>query len=302
MTCRLSVLGFLLALTACSTPRDGHDDAIHLVQRIYTLPDPYFEAFHDPEIRPDFFTARIDALTRKAVACYQEIWQMDHLDFDPIVPGQDYDIDPLQGRIILNEPLPATADDSQLVRAGSFSGNPVFLVARYEYSPGFEDLDDVAMGGRVSHWFGENLKLGLTYSDMEQTGADQKVGGVDLTWRSNGGSYVKIDLARSEGLGVDELASIDGGFSFDTIQQSADPDIEADAGRVEVGLVLGADSKVTAYVQKRERGFSSPGQLAANETEQAGVQLSVPIGEKTQIAVAYDEKDEDQRLRIRKNR
>lgn len=92
MTCRLSVLGFLLALAACSTARDGHDDAIHLVQRIYTLPDPYFEAFHDPEIRPDFFTARIDALTRKAVACYQEIWQMDHLDFDPIVPGQDYDI------------------------------------------------------------------------------------------------------------------------------------------------------------------------------------------------------------------
>lgn len=214
-----------------------------------------------------------------------------------LTPGQDYDIDPLQGRIILNEPLPATADDSQLVRAGSFTGNPVFLVARYEYSPGFEDLDDVAAGGRVSHWFGDNFKVGLTYSDMEQTGADQKVAGVDLTWRGNSGSYVKIDLARSEGLGIDELASVDGGFSFDTIQQSTDPDIEADAGRVEVGLVLGAESRVTAYVQKRERGFSSPGQLAANETEQAGLQFDTPIGEKTRIAVAYDEKDEDQRLK-----
>ncbi|MCJ7816189.1 MAG: OmpA family protein, partial [Xanthomonadales bacterium] len=70
-----------------------------------------------------------------------------------LTPALDYDIDYLQGRILLAKPLPATADDGLLVHSGSISGNPVFLVIRYEFTPGFDDPDTLATGGRVHYWF-----------------------------------------------------------------------------------------------------------------------------------------------------
>jgi len=66
-----------------------------------------------------------------------------------LTPVLDYDIDYLQGRILLSQPLPATADDGLLVHSGSISGHPVVLVARYEFTPGFDDPDTLAAGGRV---------------------------------------------------------------------------------------------------------------------------------------------------------
>ncbi len=46
-----------------------------------------------------------------------------------LVYGEDYDIDYIQGRIILSQPLTSTVDDGFLVQGGTLSGNPAFLVA-----------------------------------------------------------------------------------------------------------------------------------------------------------------------------
>ena len=211
--------------------------------------------------------------------------------------GQDYDIDPLSGRIILLSPLPSSADDSQLVRAGSLSGNPVYLVVRYEYSPGFEDLDEVAKGGRVSQWFGDHVKLGVTASDVDQVGGNQQLGGVDLTLRAKNGSYIKVDAAKSKGPGVGELRSEDGGFTFEQQDQDFSADAEADAVRVETGIRFGRGGNLNVYGQRREAGFSSPGQLTANEIDQAGFQLRTPIGKHLDLNAKYDDKDEENRLR-----
>src|SRR5262249_42176233 len=55
-------------------------------------------------------------------------------------PVLDYDIDYLQGRILLSSPLNSTADDHLLIRTGSLSGEEAHLVVRYEYTPGFADI------------------------------------------------------------------------------------------------------------------------------------------------------------------
>ena len=52
--------------------------------------------------------------------------------------GVDYDVDYLQGRLLLSEPLSSTADDNLLVRSSGLSGNQANLVVRYEYTPGFD--------------------------------------------------------------------------------------------------------------------------------------------------------------------
>ncbi|MEJ2392812.1 MAG: OmpA family protein, partial [Gammaproteobacteria bacterium] len=81
-----------------------------------------------------------------------------------LVPVLDYSIDYLQGRILLARPLPATADDNLLVHTDSISGNPVYLVVHYEFTPGFDDPDQLATGGRAHYWFNDYLKIGLTAS------------------------------------------------------------------------------------------------------------------------------------------
>ena len=52
-------------------------------------------------------------------------------------PNVDYSIDYLQGRLLLTQPLASTADDHMLVHSSGMSGNEAYLVARYEYTPGF---------------------------------------------------------------------------------------------------------------------------------------------------------------------
>ena len=61
-----------------------------------------------------------------------------------LVPVIDYDLDYIQGRILLSQPLASLADDGLLVSENSLSGNPAFLVTRYEYSPGFGEIDTLA--------------------------------------------------------------------------------------------------------------------------------------------------------------
>ena len=74
--------------------------------------------------------------------------------------NQDYDFDPIQGRLLLSRALSSTNPNGQLVQTSSSSGNPVYLVVRYEYQPVFSDPADLALGFRGTGWLGDHLRLG----------------------------------------------------------------------------------------------------------------------------------------------
>src|SRR5881397_844057 len=94
-------------------------------------------------------------------------------------PSVDYDIDYLQGRLLLTQPLSSTADDNLLVRSSGLSGDEAFLVARYEFTPGFGNLDALAVGGQGHFWLGDHVRLGLTGNSNEEGGTDSKLGAAD---------------------------------------------------------------------------------------------------------------------------
>lgn len=87
-------------LTACShnqsiSAREGvavFDDPLKFVEWIYRLPNPRFMIFEDGHIRPHYYTKRLVQLTAGRERCYKEEFHMDWLDFNYIVPGNDYDI------------------------------------------------------------------------------------------------------------------------------------------------------------------------------------------------------------------
>ncbi|MCF3630504.1 hypothetical protein RJ527_04560 [Thalassospiraceae bacterium LMO-SO8] len=84
--------GALLLLAASVADVDagsgGTDDPLAVLKRIYVLPNPYFDAFHDREERPKFYTRRIHEQALRMEACVYRQFKMEHLDYDFIVPGQ----------------------------------------------------------------------------------------------------------------------------------------------------------------------------------------------------------------------
>jgi len=208
--------------------------------------------------------------------------------------GIDYDIDPIQGRILLNEPLSSVVDDNSVVRASGLSGNPAYLVVNYEYAPGFTDMNDLAGGGRVSYWLNDSVQVGGTLSRQENFGSEQKMRGVDVTLRKSERTWVKLEGGKTDGAGLSEQSSTDGGFLF---QSGGSGGGEAEAKRAETAFAaedLGLDSEGTGtlYVEKRDAGYSAPGRITANDIRQSGGSYTTPVGEDTELGVKVDTSDQ----------
>ncbi len=216
----------------------------------------------------------------------------------------DYDIDYLQGRILLTEPLSSTAEDNLLVRSSGLSGGEAYLVVRYEYTPGFEDLDAATVGGAGHYWLGDHVRLGLTGNSSEEGSADSSLGAADLTLRMSEATWLKVQAGRSEGLVSSPLRSEDGGFGFDGPGAAPFTSAEADAYRADLSLGLGnllegRDGRVTLYAQNRDAGYSAPGQATLKDTEQLGGTLRIPVTDRLSLAAKGDQTTQEQGLETR---
>jgi flagellar motor protein MotB len=220
-----------------------------------------------------------------------------------LTPALDYDIDYLQGRILLNAPLSATSADGLLVASEAGSGNEVYLVTRYEYSTGFDDVGNLSAGGRLHYWVGDVLKIGLTASDSSEAGNASRLAGTDLTLRKSAQTWVKAELSQSEGEGSTAFLSQDGGYNFGQAPSGALPgaaeSLSAEASRFEASVDLKdvhakAKGTLTAYQQSVEAGFTAPGQITPKDTEQVGAALQLPVTDKVGLRARLDSKEQTQ--------
>jgi flagellar motor protein MotB len=216
-----------------------------------------------------------------------------------LTPSLDYDIDYLQGRIVLTEPLASTADDNLLVRSNAVSGDEAYLVVRYEYTPGFGDMDAMSTGGQAHYWLGDHVKVGLTSNVNEQDDVDNNLHAADLTLRYAAESWLKLQQARSEGLVSMPLVSNDGGFEFNTYDPASFVNAEAEAYRADISLSSNellnyGNSQLTFYVQDVEAGYSAPGLIALTDTRNWGGTFSMPIAEKFSLSAKIDNLEQEQ--------
>ncbi|MDH3297888.1 MAG: OmpA family protein, partial [Gemmatimonadota bacterium] len=219
-------------------------------------------------------------------------------------PDMDYDIDYLQGRLLLSEPLSSTADDNLLVRSSGLSGDEAYLVARYEYTPGFAELDAVAVGGQGHYWFNDHVRLGLTANSNEEGNVDSSLGAADLTLRMSTDSWFKVQAGQSEGLVSSSLRSDDGGFGFFGPDDLSFTDADSGAYRADLSVGLGdflasREGRLTLYMQNLDAGYSAPGQATIKDTEQYGGTLRMPFTDRLSLAAKGDQKTEDQGLETR---
>ncbi|MCH7830233.1 MAG: OmpA family protein [Proteobacteria bacterium] len=222
-----------------------------------------------------------------------------------LTPTIDYDIDYLQGRVVLNEPLASSADDNLLIRSGAVSGDEVYLVVRYEYSPGFGTIDALSIGGQAHYWFGDHVKLGVTSNVNEQDGEDSTLQAADLTFRLTSESWLKVQQATSEGLLAMPLFSTDGGYEFSSYDATQFVNAKADASRADISLRftdavdLGVDARMTLYVQEVDAGYSAPGLTTLTDTKFYGGTFSLPVAERFVFGAKVDHRIQAQGIETR---
>src|SRR5207245_4472217 len=176
-----------------------------------------------------------------------------------------------------------------------------FLVARYEYTPRFGDLNALSTGGQGQCWFGNHVRLGLTASSDNEGDVNSKLGAADLTLRKSSDSSFNGQGRRSEGLVSSSLRSEDGGFGFTGADLASFTDAEAGAYRADASIGFGdffkgAKGRLTLYSQNRDAGYSAPGQSTLKTTEQYGGTFKMPVTNRLTLAAKGDQSTEDQGL------
>lgn len=209
-------------------------------------------------------------------------------------PFVDYEIDYIQGRVMLSSPLSSTEIGTQVVRDGTLSGSSVYLVARYEYTQAFADIEGYTTGGRVETWASNDVRFGLTAQSEETGEADQTLVAADVLIKKSDTTYLKGELAQTEGAAFDERASLDGGFTFNPLSSGALAGEAATAWRLE-GAVNAADfgdpsrpTRAYGYYEQLEDGFSAPGRLTRGDTTRFGAAFDTRFGERTDVTLKYD--------------
>ncbi len=176
--------------------------------------------------------------------------------------GADYQIDYIQGVIILDKPLNSTVRSGPIVQNNPLGDDAQSLVVQYEYTPALGDTDGYSYGGRAQAWILDGLRLGGTAIKEESGPVDQKLVAADLRLQLGKNSYLHGEIARSEGPGFGRSESINGGLTTDQTLTAGLRGTKAFAGRGELKVDLSDMSdtlrgSVGAYYDKREAGFSS---------------------------------------------
>ena len=201
--------------------------------------------------------------------------------------GVDYEIDYIQGVVILARPLGSSAGDGGLITTGS-GPNDVNLVAQYEYTPTAGSLDGASFGGRAEVWATDQLRLGITASSDATGTADQITGGVDLRYEIGTQSYVEAEVAQTKGPGFGRAFSTDGGLTID--QDGIVDAPRALAYRLDsrlefADLGLSRPGFIGFYTERKENGFSTLTEdITANQTL-VGINSSVDVTDRLTFAL-----------------
>ncbi|MGX9190526.1 hypothetical protein [Stenotrophomonas sp. Ker107b] len=130
--------------------------------------------------------------------------------------GVDYEIDNLQGRLILTRPLAQLTRENvrSITRDMPLDGYDQLLLVDYEYVPLGFSSNDVTYGARGRQWIGDHVAIGGTWIDENRSGENYSLKGADLTLQAGRGTYLKMEQTRTEATAAPVFYSDNGGLSF----------------------------------------------------------------------------------------
>ncbi|MDA8869881.1 TonB-dependent receptor [Rhizobiaceae bacterium] len=206
--------------------------------------------------------------------------------------GEDYEINYIQGTVILSRPLASTAREGTIVTTNPLGEDAINLVAQYEYTPALGDVDGASYGGRAQAWLHDNLRIGLTGLSEQSGEASQEVAGADVQVRLGENSFLEAEIARSDGPGFGRSDSLNGGLTINDIDTVGDNRSAVAVGaRVHVDLAdMGFDrGAIDAYYARREGGFSSLDYETEVTERIFGIAADVPVTVNTDLLAKYED-------------
>ena len=197
----------------------------------------------------------------------------------PLQRGTDYEIDELQGRLLLTRPLAQVTRENlpTLTRDMPLDGLEQRLVVDYEWVPTEFDDDQITAGGRVRQWFGDHVGLGLTYVDERRAGEDYTVLGSDLLLQAGNGTYIKAEYVQTEASTSPVFYSDNGGFSFTRLDAQGPREgeaklVEARANFKELGWTR-LDWSMGAWWREIGEGYSQSRYAQGRAITEYGAEL-----------------------------
>jgi hypothetical protein len=220
-----------------------------------------------------------------------------------LIRGADYEIDTIQGRIILSRPLSQITRQSvkSITTTTPLSGYEQRLIVDYEYvSENSFEADFITAGIRAKHWLNDYIGVGGTYVKEEASGDDYEIRGVDLTLQAGLGTYIKGEYTKTNSRGAPMFYSDNGGLSFVELgsgNKSGGDAIAVDAkvNFKELGLVSN-DISVASWYRNTDDGYSQSRSFSGSEITEYGGELVAEITKNwrayTQVSKAKRDSDE----------
>jgi hypothetical protein len=213
--------------------------------------------------------------------------------------GTDYDVDYIQGLILLNKPLSSSAGANGAVSSTGRGSGEVFLIAAYEYTPAATNVGGYIYGGRAQQWLGDHVRLGVTAMNEKTGSADQVLAGADVTLQKSDRTYIEGEIAQSRGPGFGNSISTDGGLTIDDVGTAGVSGKSAYAYRVKMHADVGEltddalKGDLGAYYERHQRGFSSLDQQVNANQQVWGAKGDLQVSSQIDVGAGLAEKRVD---------
>ena len=215
-----------------------------------------------------------------------------------LTAGQDYEIDYIQGVILLKSPLASSAGAVSAVSSGALSDSAQHLVVNYEYSPAIGKDGGQIYGARMAQWLGDRIQVGVTGSKDSTGSADNQLIEADARLRLSEKSHIEFEVAQSRGRGIGQSLSTDGGLTFKEELPAGSSGKTARAYRAAASIDLGEISderfngKAEAYYEQREAGFTALDAESTLAKRIYGGSFTLDLSESLSLHAAIDAVEE----------
>ena len=214
-----------------------------------------------------------------------------------LTEGVDYRIDYLQGVIILSQPLSDQASANGAVTGGGTDQLQQHLVVNYETTPTLSDENGLTAGGRVEAWLGDHVRIGGTATQETINSNRNSKTEADITLRHSDKTNVTLEVAQSEGKGIGQSFSPDGGLTFlnEAVAGARGTKAlawrikgQADLEEVTAGRFKGS---VSAFYEERQAGFSSLTTETLDDRITYGGDIALNVSDDTLLRVNAEATD-----------
>jgi hypothetical protein len=208
-----------------------------------------------------------------------------------LIYGQDYEINYIQGLILLKEPLSSSGSGTGLITSNPNGDDETYLVANYDHTPTAGSFDTFSYGARVQTWVTDKLRFGATLGRENLGTADQEFYGVDLLYQHSDRTYLEFEVAETDGPGIGTDTSFDGGITLNTEAGVAGSGRAVRLkGQVDLkDLGYSIDGVIGGYFEDREAGFSTLSYRSQNDERLWGVYFEGEPTDRWRLRGYYDD-------------